>query len=190
MTFPRNSRVIPEAIPQTIPDDSVSVEPAAAGGLAGITTPAISGDPQDDDAAYLDGMLDETAGVDVRTIPPLVTGDEMAHVEPYALPPISEMQTRRWVLDNTNPVPLQLFPADPWRTELFIKVEGTVAQPLIIASSKADAARQGNNAALWNSTDPFYSVTHTGEVWIHSSGFSASTGVSAWAVTAAPKEKK
>lgn len=195
MDFTPNTRTVADGIEQPsgeLISDSVSPAVSGAGGLNyPVVAPPISGDPQDDDAAYLDEMLDETPGVDIRSMPTLTTDpDDSVALELSPLPPITSMQTRRWSITNALALPVQLFPADPFRTELFIKIEGAAGDALVIAGSKVDAQKQGGNAALWNSVDVFYSVTHTGEVWIWAPTAAGTINVSAWAITCTPASDK
>jgi hypothetical protein len=153
----------------------------------------IAGDPKDDDAAYLDEMLDETAGVS----PSLAGFAAMEAQSPESSEKVDTGEPSTTTIlqgsisGTSTSDPVQLLPRDANRRELFVTIEGSTANAIRIGASKADVQRQMNSTVGHYDKvgTPFYSQYHTGDVWV---GFANATGtvtVSYWAVTG-PRDAK
>lgn len=145
----------------------------------------IAGDPTDDDASYFDEMLDETAGVSptLEGFPDLTVSSPESELEISDLPPTSEIITLQWPL-AVGAGPMQLLPRDPYRTELWVSAD-IATEELALGSSLADVSRQVGQP-YWHTREAWYSVTHTGALWVSGLTLSAPIVLNVHAVTCPP----
>jgi hypothetical protein len=152
--------------------------PDAAIGGAPASPPLDSGDVHDDDAKYIDDILTPDPDVNIQPV------HESRRDNSAPIPHTTRILPSSGVVGLNIATPFMMYPADPRRRELHIIGAGSAATKRFAIADSPHAA-QGYYASgqTWPSGTEFYSVEHTGPVWVYSGDTGEQFSVGGWSVT-------